>query len=409
MVEPSSSSSSSLSNPLPPTTTTTNNNSRKRKLQATVQPKNHLIFDPYNSCSTGHQRAERASSHSSQWRETRRRKLEGQFTSSTNTTSTSISTSNSGRAHASSGGEWKWMSVHEARRIELGVMDIRRYMGVSKGGRSSQLLTAGQKEQHRSIATTTTTTTTTTTEERAMLAYQPRSLMSVDDAVVRSSTTTPSAYEPSSEHNNNSNNPSHNNQPTTITATNTNSHEKQSQGKNHKRGIFSTLTFYINGSTYPTISDHKLKRLIADEGGCVLLHLARKAVTHVILGSSNNTTNTNTENKPGMKAGGGLLAAGKLQKEVLMHHGSGNSGNGIKYVTVDWLVLFIPSLPFDFSPHLGRKKEENEKRKKRRKLMNEFVYTGLSKASKPGKGFQKHGLVHVLLQRRQTRLIRRPV
>ncbi|KAK4195652.1 hypothetical protein QBC40DRAFT_211123 [Triangularia verruculosa] len=89
-----------------------------------------------------------------------------------------------------------------------------------------------------------------------------------------------------------------------------------------QRGIFDNLVIYINGSTYPAISDHKLKHLLATNGAQVALHLARKQVTHVILGKSSF-------------AGGGL-AAQKLQKETKTVR-----GRGVKFVNVDWVMESI--------------------------------------------------------------------
>ncbi|KAK0650805.1 hypothetical protein QBC41DRAFT_263644, partial [Cercophora samala] len=89
-----------------------------------------------------------------------------------------------------------------------------------------------------------------------------------------------------------------------------------------KKGIFDNLVIYINGSTYPAISDHKLKHLLASNGASVALHLAKKQVTHVILGKSTF-------------AGGGL-AAQKLQKEIKTVR-----GRGVKFVSVDWVMESI--------------------------------------------------------------------
>ncbi|KAK4645368.1 hypothetical protein QC761_200880 [Podospora bellae-mahoneyi] len=89
-----------------------------------------------------------------------------------------------------------------------------------------------------------------------------------------------------------------------------------------EKGIFDNLVIYINGSTYPAISDHMLKHLLATNGASVALHLAKKQVTHVILGKSSF-------------AGGGL-AAQKLQKEIKTIR-----GRGVKFVSVDWVMESI--------------------------------------------------------------------
>ncbi len=79
--------------------------------------------------------------------------------------------------------------------------------------------------------------------------------------------------------------------------------------------IFSNLTIYLNGSTAPLISDHKLKQLLSRHGANVSIALCRRTVTHVILGE------------------GGRLAAGKIQKEVARV-----GGKGVKFVGVNWVL-----------------------------------------------------------------------
>ena len=82
--------------------------------------------------------------------------------------------------------------------------------------------------------------------------------------------------------------------------------------------IFSGLTIYLNGSTHPHISDHKLKHVLAQHGANVAIALGRRTVTHVILGDK------------------GGLAAGKIQKEVARP--SGGATNGVKFVGVRWAL-----------------------------------------------------------------------
>ena len=86
--------------------------------------------------------------------------------------------------------------------------------------------------------------------------------------------------------------------------------------------IFVGLTIYINGSTAPLVSDHRLKQLLAQHGANVFISLGRRTVTHVILGEKDK--------------GGGSLAAGKLQKEVARI-----GGKGLKYVGARWVLESI--------------------------------------------------------------------
>lgn len=96
--------------------------------------------------------------------------------------------------------------------------------------------------------------------------------------------------------------------------------EKDSE-RARQRGIFDGLVIYINGSTQPLISDHKLKQLLAENGARLSLHLGRRRVTHVILGRQGSV---------GRGAGGGL-AGSKLEREIRRV-----GGCGIKYVSVEW-------------------------------------------------------------------------
>ncbi|KAJ2896414.1 hypothetical protein MKZ38_005569 [Zalerion maritima] len=86
--------------------------------------------------------------------------------------------------------------------------------------------------------------------------------------------------------------------------------------------IFEGVNVYVNGSTFPLVSDHKLKHLMAEHGGSVSLHLGRRTVTHVIIG------------RPVGRAGfGGGLAGGKLEKEIRK-----SGGVSVKFVGVEWIL-----------------------------------------------------------------------
>ncbi len=110
------------------------------------------------------------------------------------------------------------------------------------------------------------------------------------------------------------------------------------------RRIFDSLVIYVNGSTLPHVSDHRLKHLLSEHGARISLHLGRHQVTHVILGKPSG---------PNGGAGGGL-AGGKLEREIRRVVGC-----GIKFVGVEWCVvlplsdnythlpLVLPSPSFD--------------------------------------------------------------
>ncbi|CAM1500724.1 Fc.00g098860.m01.CDS01 [Cosmosporella sp. VM-42] len=92
------------------------------------------------------------------------------------------------------------------------------------------------------------------------------------------------------------------------------------------RGIFDGVVVYVNGSTYPLVSDLKLKQLLTEHGGQMSLHLGRRRVTHVILGRPAGS---------GRGAGGGL-AGSKLEKEIKKV-----GGCGVKFVGAEWVLESI--------------------------------------------------------------------
>lgn len=85
--------------------------------------------------------------------------------------------------------------------------------------------------------------------------------------------------------------------------------------------MFEGLVVYVNGSTHPLVSDHKLRHVLAENGARMAVHLGRRRVTHVVLGRPSG---------PSGGAGGGL-AGGKLEREIRRV-----GGRGVKYVGVEW-------------------------------------------------------------------------
>jgi hypothetical protein len=105
----------------------------------------------------------------------------------------------------------------------------------------------------------------------------------------------------------------------------------KSENKSSKK-IFHSLTFFINGSTFPLISDHKLRHIVAEHGGALSISLARRSVTHVIIAAPSDLSSAGTSSGARCTGGGGLSAA-KLQKEIKTAAGK---GKGVKFVGVDW-------------------------------------------------------------------------
>ncbi|KAL8727905.1 MAG: hypothetical protein Q9181_005539 [Wetmoreana brouardii] len=88
--------------------------------------------------------------------------------------------------------------------------------------------------------------------------------------------------------------------------------------------MFDGLCVFINGSTAPMVGDHRLKQLLAENGARISIALGRRSVTHVILGRPNGAAHGNG-------AGGGL-AAMKIQKEIQRVGGKGVKHVGVEWV-----------------------------------------------------------------------------
>ncbi|KAK5652473.1 hypothetical protein OQA88_10517 [Cercophora sp. LCS_1] len=105
-----------------------------------------------------------------------------------------------------------------------------------------------------------------------------------------------------------------------------NKEDEERERQMSDRKLFDGVVIYVNGSTYPTISDHKLKQVLVGHGAKTSLHLGRRQVTHVIIGKPSAV---------GSGAGGGL-AAGKLEKEIRRV-----GGCAVKFVDVAWVLESI--------------------------------------------------------------------
>ncbi|KAL1979946.1 hypothetical protein VTN96DRAFT_4876 [Rasamsonia emersonii] len=287
--------------------------------------RNQNIFDPWNSASTGHQRAENPYSCTTEWRQTRTEKLARQFRGVP-----SDDCSDATNSRGKTTGEWRWLSAEEAKRKELGCEDIRKFFGGVK---------KGQTEISISVSKKAGLLPTMGSSSRQKLTFCENNNNDSD--------------------NNNNNDDNDNDNKTNAVDDNIPGHKEEEEKKSEpepepqpgqgqepgqRRGIFTGLTFYINGSTFPLISDHKLKHLLVENGGNISLALGRQSVTHVILGRPNNhnTDNNNSNNCSGYNypgAGGGL-SAGKLQKEISRAGGGGGGGGGkgVKFVGVEWVL-----------------------------------------------------------------------
>ncbi|PKS07616.1 hypothetical protein jhhlp_006222 [Lomentospora prolificans] len=226
-----------------------------------TQPRHRSnIFDPWNSSSTGHQRAETPSAGTG-WRDSRNAKLTVQYgCGKTGGIRMSDRVGRGSENFVEAIGMVVPQSVR--RRAEVSVVDMLMKPGIMKGTPPKK--EADQRAQERLSG-----------GENLMLERKE-----ADERVPK-------------------------------------------ERVERKRGIFDGLVVYVNGSTHPLISDHKLKQVIVENGGRMSLYLGRRQVTHVILGRPATV---------GSGAGGGLAGA-KMEKEIKKV-----GGCGIKYVDVQWVL-----------------------------------------------------------------------
>lgn len=299
-----------------------------------VVPKNHLIFNPWNSASTGHQRAESSYSSTSEWRTTRTEKLSYQF-GKPMTNGSGDGTLDGG---AQGRGEWRWMTADEAERRRLGCGDIRTLMGGVKkrkaegdgddgkgNGNGRKRLELGASSS-RSLASVPSSAQAQNQDSSLSSSSVPQHGRT--QSLPHSQPQPPlqsKEYKPRPRAKlafcSSKTNPNPNSEPST---------EKEVEPSNPP-GIFTGTTIFINGSTFPLISDHKLKHLLASNGANITILIDHKTVTHVVMGKPNG-------NGPG-GAGGGLAAA-KLQRE-LQRRGS----KSVRFVGVEW---YVPPSPLSF-------------------------------------------------------------
>lgn len=266
---------------------------------AAAKPTRNL-FDPWNSSSTGHQRAENRLSGSTSWRDSRSLKLGEQFKGG----------QRGGKRVADTVGVGS-VAFGEDGRLENGGW-ARGSSGLRKDRQKSlfECFGDGAKVGNGGVSAP---------QVGGVKPGQEKHLhMKRDEVSVLLKNTIDQggfdALPPSA-------------QPRTLTSTPSNisnSIAAPSTPPSKDPQIFRNLTIYINGSTFPTISDHKLKRLLASHGANLSIALGRRTVTHVILGSPNAA---------GGKGAGGGLASSKMQKEI-----ANVRGKGVKFVGVEWVV-----------------------------------------------------------------------
>ena len=251
---------------------------------AAAPPAARTFFDPWNSSSTGHQRAQNRLSGSTSWRLSRSLKLSEQYRGGLTGGKRVADTVGAGSEDFGKDGRKAnggWEAGAKGLRIG-GQKSLTEVWGASK---------ASKKLLQEKMGT-----------ENVLLCVEEDCDFDQTSDLCPGSTSE-KGVEPDevAEANPDSRGPS------------SNTPEKQ---------IFAGLCFYINGSTAPSISDHKLRHLLAAHGARHSIALGRRSVTHVILGM------TNTQGG----AGGGL-AASKIQKEI-----GRTGGKAVRFITVEWYV-----------------------------------------------------------------------
>lgn len=237
-----------------------------------------VFFDPFNSSSTGHQVDPNRLSGSTRWRDSRAYKLSHQFKDRSG---------GGGQKHLSDlvgAGSPNWLKdgrkengdweADASGLREQGWQDIRGLLGNSRK-RKSQSVESELDEKRRR-----------TSSEPPPLSHES---ISVNDPEPREKLIEDGSIE----------------------------HDDGDDDEQVPQ-IFRGLTMYLNGSTMPLVSDHRLKQLFAQHGGNSSMALGRRTVTHVVLGEQG--------------AGGGL-AASKIQKENTTVR-----GKSIKYVSAKWIL-----------------------------------------------------------------------
>lgn len=243
-----------------------------------------VFFDPFNSSSTGHQRAENRLSGSTSWRDLRSYKLSHQFRDTSGRGGHDHLSDLVGAGKENGGGD-----VGAPGLREKGWQDIRGLMAGTRKRSSGSLGDEDVYEERKRLKRATQSspktqmlkTTAPDSPKARTCSSSPKGNSHVTDQQLEESLAPSASSSPPPPQ------------------------------------IFRNLNIYLNGSTAPLISDHKLKQLFAQHGGNASISLGRRTVTHVIIGD---------------KCGGGL-ASGKIQKEI-----STVSGKGIKFVTAQWVL-----------------------------------------------------------------------
>ncbi|KAE8836212.1 hypothetical protein PTNB73_04173 [Pyrenophora teres f. teres] len=235
-------------------------------------PPRRTFFDPWNSSGTGHQRAENRLSGSTSWRTSRNLKLGEQFRAGIDGGGTTVVADTVGpgsNAFAKHGRNVNRTWTKDAKSLRTGGQQSLAETWASNNNKANRNL---PQRSH--------------VEATEMQPEQPLSNYDQTD-------------------------------------------KQESKGNFSEdasalveKQLFAGLCFYINGSTAPLVSDHKLKQLLAAHGARHSIALGRRTVTHVILGTVT-----------GNGGAGGGLAATKMQKEIAR-----SGGKAVKFINAEWVL-----------------------------------------------------------------------
>jgi hypothetical protein len=267
------------------------------------------IFDPFNSSATGHQRAENRLGGSTSWRDSRALKLREQF----------VSGVGGGKRVSDTVGAGSLDFGQDGRTESGGWIDGAK--GLRTGGQTSLWESMKlEKDVERPVEKIKTERVKDATS--VVNAFTP---FKKPDGSIRETSWT--SHESSPSHLLSPWDPIESSQAIKSDQTQAEEHVEEDTATTADvqayPQIFSGLTFYINGSTAPHMSDHKLKHLLSLHGGNLSIALGRRTVTHIIIG------------KPGTagEGCGGGLASTKIQKEIARQR-----GKAIHFVTAEWVV-----------------------------------------------------------------------
>jgi hypothetical protein len=262
------------------------------------------IFDPFNSSATGHQRPENRLSGSTLWCDSRSLKLKNQFRSG-------------------AGGGKRVSDTVGAGSLDFGQDGRTASGGWEKGAKG--LRTGGQRSLFESLKVDkeverpTKRAKTNGSKPEPTTVVNPYTPFRKADGTIRETSWT--SHERSPSHLLSPIDPNISFNESQGTGANDNAEDATTANETPLQ-VFANLNIYVNGSTAPLISDHKLKHMLTRHGAGISIALRRRTVTHVIIG------------RPSSSGGsGGGLSGSKLHKEI-----SKTGGNNIKYVTAEWVL-----------------------------------------------------------------------